>query len=255
MKDCLTENQMSEILSVHVSLNAPSSLSTWTLQVWMWCHQWCVQRGESSTPTRLCSSASCLRPSSALSRAPPPCSPVSRTGSSPPNRWVWLPVYWTCLLYLVLDIEMCLQVKGQKKEQKNPKVKPKADKQEVEISQRMTVAALAEAMNRDCGENRWGSELLLSLEPDRWGFVFQITSSRPCWTPRWIWTLWIPTRFWTRIGSKRWWLDRGWSLNGPIWARAGREPTGTPTAGNGDRNSPEVVIIKASSANQNTASI
>ncbi|XP_034445219.1 translation initiation factor IF-2, mitochondrial [Hippoglossus hippoglossus] len=42
------------------------------------------------------------------------------------------------------------QVKGQKKEQKNPKVKPKADKQEVEISQRMTVAALAEAMNRDC---------------------------------------------------------------------------------------------------------
>ncbi|CAB1412807.1 unnamed protein product [Pleuronectes platessa] len=42
------------------------------------------------------------------------------------------------------------QVKGQKKEPKIPKVKPKVDKQEVEISQRMTVAALAEAMSRDC---------------------------------------------------------------------------------------------------------
>ncbi|XP_053275616.1 translation initiation factor IF-2, mitochondrial [Pleuronectes platessa] len=42
------------------------------------------------------------------------------------------------------------QVKGQKKELKIPKVKPKVDKQEVEISQRMTVAALAEAMSRDC---------------------------------------------------------------------------------------------------------
>ncbi|XP_069386533.1 translation initiation factor IF-2, mitochondrial [Paralichthys olivaceus] len=42
------------------------------------------------------------------------------------------------------------QVKGQKKEQKNPKVKAKVDKQEVEISQRMMVSALAEAMNRDC---------------------------------------------------------------------------------------------------------
>ncbi|XP_044045724.1 translation initiation factor IF-2, mitochondrial isoform X1 [Siniperca chuatsi] len=38
------------------------------------------------------------------------------------------------------------QVKGQKKE---PKVKAKVDKQEVEIKQRMTVAALAEAMNKD----------------------------------------------------------------------------------------------------------
>ncbi|XP_005748657.1 translation initiation factor IF-2, mitochondrial [Pundamilia nyererei] len=40
-------------------------------------------------------------------------------------------------------------VKGQKKEQKTQKVKPKVDKQEVEIRQGMTVAALAEAMNRD----------------------------------------------------------------------------------------------------------
>lgn len=41
------------------------------------------------------------------------------------------------------------QVKGQKKDQKNPKVKAKVDKQEVEIRQRMTAAALAEAMNKD----------------------------------------------------------------------------------------------------------
>uniref|UniRef100_A0A7N6FAR4 Tr-type G domain-containing protein n=1 Tax=Anabas testudineus TaxID=64144 RepID=A0A7N6FAR4_ANATE len=39
-----------------------------------------------------------------------------------------------------------MQVKGQKKSQKE---KPKTDKQEVEIRQRMTAAALAEAMNRD----------------------------------------------------------------------------------------------------------
>ncbi|XP_058495932.1 translation initiation factor IF-2, mitochondrial isoform X2 [Solea solea] len=42
------------------------------------------------------------------------------------------------------------QVKGHKKEQRCPKVKPKVDKQEVEISQRMTVSSLAAAMNRDC---------------------------------------------------------------------------------------------------------
>ncbi|XP_070683855.1 translation initiation factor IF-2, mitochondrial isoform X2 [Pempheris klunzingeri] len=41
------------------------------------------------------------------------------------------------------------QVKGHKKEQKTQKVKAKLDKQEVEIRQRMTVAALAEAMNKD----------------------------------------------------------------------------------------------------------
>lgn len=40
------------------------------------------------------------------------------------------------------------QVKGQKKDQKS-KVKPKVDKQEVEIRQRMTVEALAHAMNKD----------------------------------------------------------------------------------------------------------
>ncbi len=42
-----------------------------------------------------------------------------------------------------------LQVKGQKRDQK---VKAKVDKQEVEIRQRMTVAALAEAMNKDFGK-------------------------------------------------------------------------------------------------------
>ncbi|XP_037620160.1 translation initiation factor IF-2, mitochondrial isoform X1 [Sebastes umbrosus] len=41
------------------------------------------------------------------------------------------------------------QVKGQRKDQKNQKVKAKVDKQEVEIRQSMTVAALAEAMNKD----------------------------------------------------------------------------------------------------------
>lgn len=44
-----------------------------------------------------------------------------------------------------------MQVKGQKKSQKE---KPKTDKQEVEIRQRMTAAALAEAMNRDFGEKQ-----------------------------------------------------------------------------------------------------
>uniref|UniRef100_A0A3Q0RMR9 Translation initiation factor IF-2, mitochondrial n=1 Tax=Amphilophus citrinellus TaxID=61819 RepID=A0A3Q0RMR9_AMPCI len=44
---------------------------------------------------------------------------------------------------------LCLQVKGQKKDHKNQKVKPKADKQEVEIQQGMTAAALAKAMNKD----------------------------------------------------------------------------------------------------------
>ncbi|XP_026179641.1 translation initiation factor IF-2, mitochondrial isoform X1 [Mastacembelus armatus] len=41
------------------------------------------------------------------------------------------------------------QVRGLKKDQKNQKVKPKVEKQEVEIRQRMTVAALADAMNKD----------------------------------------------------------------------------------------------------------
>ncbi|KAL6111245.1 mtif2 [Pungitius sinensis] len=41
------------------------------------------------------------------------------------------------------------QVKGQKKDPKNQKVKVKVDKQEVEIKQNMTVASLAEAMNKD----------------------------------------------------------------------------------------------------------
>ncbi|CAI5678764.1 translation initiation factor IF-2, mitochondrial [Oreochromis niloticus] len=40
-------------------------------------------------------------------------------------------------------------VKGQKKDQKTQKVKPKVYKQEVEIRQGMTAAALAEAMNKD----------------------------------------------------------------------------------------------------------
>lgn len=41
------------------------------------------------------------------------------------------------------------QVRGQKNQQRNPKVKLKVDKQEVEIRQGMTVEALAAAMNRD----------------------------------------------------------------------------------------------------------
>lgn len=42
---------------------------------------------------------------------------------------------------------MCRQVRGQKSQ----KVRVKVDKQEVEIRQRMTVASLAEAMNKDFG--------------------------------------------------------------------------------------------------------
>uniref|UniRef100_A0A673BP46 Translation initiation factor IF-2, mitochondrial n=1 Tax=Sphaeramia orbicularis TaxID=375764 RepID=A0A673BP46_9TELE len=42
-----------------------------------------------------------------------------------------------------------VQVKGQRKEPKIQKVKVKVDKQEVEIRQRMTAAALAQAMNKD----------------------------------------------------------------------------------------------------------
>ncbi|XP_041839930.1 translation initiation factor IF-2, mitochondrial isoform X1 [Melanotaenia boesemani] len=41
------------------------------------------------------------------------------------------------------------QVKGQRKDQKKPNVKPKVDKQEVEIRHGMTVAALAAAVNKD----------------------------------------------------------------------------------------------------------
>lgn len=44
------------------------------------------------------------------------------------------------------------QARGQNKEHKVKKAKAKADKEDVEIHQRMTVAALAKAMNRDTGE-------------------------------------------------------------------------------------------------------
>lgn len=49
---------------------------------------------------------------------------------------------------------MCPQVKGQKKVQKSQQGKAKVDKQEVEIRRRMTVAALAQAMNKDFGKRR-----------------------------------------------------------------------------------------------------
>ena len=45
---------------------------------------------------------------------------------------------------------ICFQVKGQKKG--HQKVKVNADKQEVEIRKRMTVAELARAMNKDAGK-------------------------------------------------------------------------------------------------------
>lgn len=53
--------------------------------------------------------------------------------------------------WLHVDVSMCRQVRGQKKDQKSQKVRAKVDKQEVEIRQRMTVASLAEAMNKDFG--------------------------------------------------------------------------------------------------------
>lgn len=60
-----------------------------------------------------------------------------------------------------------LQVKGQRKDQKNQNLKPKVEKQEVEIRQGMTAAALAAAMNRDFGKNlRVTSRLFLVLMTD-----------------------------------------------------------------------------------------
>uniref|UniRef100_A0A665SUN8 Mitochondrial translational initiation factor 2 n=1 Tax=Echeneis naucrates TaxID=173247 RepID=A0A665SUN8_ECHNA len=56
------------------------------------------------------------------------------------------------LLFHIFSVqrkENSTDVKGQTKGQKTQKVKPKVDKQEVEITQRMTVAALAEAMKKD----------------------------------------------------------------------------------------------------------
>lgn len=47
-----------------------------------------------------------------------------------------------------------LQNKGHKKEPRRSKVKANVNKQEVEISKRMTVSALAAAMNKDCGEKQ-----------------------------------------------------------------------------------------------------
>uniref|UniRef100_A0A3Q3N2K6 Translation initiation factor IF-2, mitochondrial n=1 Tax=Mastacembelus armatus TaxID=205130 RepID=A0A3Q3N2K6_9TELE len=52
------------------------------------------------------------------------------------------------VIIIIITI-LCVQVRGLKKDQKNQKVKPKVEKQEVEIRQRMTVAALADAMNKD----------------------------------------------------------------------------------------------------------
>lgn len=47
---------------------------------------------------------------------------------------------------------MFQQVRGRKEDHRVKKVSAKVDKQEVEIHQRMTVASLAKAMNRDTGE-------------------------------------------------------------------------------------------------------
>lgn len=58
---------------------------------------------------------------------------------------------WLSVSLMHVDSPMCRQVRGQKKDQKSQKVRAKVDKQEVEIRQRMTVASLAEAMNKDFG--------------------------------------------------------------------------------------------------------
>lgn len=83
-----------------------------------------------------------------------------------------------------------LQVKGQKKTQKE---KPKVDKQEVEIRQRMTVVALAQAMNKDFGKKldetlrlskiRFYCVFILRPSHSAEGFfvsVFQITLWKLC---------------------------------------------------------------------------
>lgn len=77
---------------------------------------------------------------------------------------------------------MCEQVKGQRKNQK--------DKQDVEIRQRMTVAALASAMNKEFGEKQ--DKHRDSVKSNVHGFlfsrlfVFQIMWWKLCWTPLWI---------------------------------------------------------------------
>ena len=52
------------------------------------------------------------------------------------------------------------QVRGQKAEKTGQKGRAKTDKQEVEIRQRMTVAALATAMNKDFGKVAGGGGVL-----------------------------------------------------------------------------------------------
>lgn len=47
---------------------------------------------------------------------------------------------------------MFQQVRSQNKDQRVKKVRTKVEKQEVEIHHGMTVASLAQAMNRDTGE-------------------------------------------------------------------------------------------------------
>lgn len=51
-----------------------------------------------------------------------------------------------------------MQVKGHKKDHKDKKVQVKVDKQEVKIRQTMTVASLAEAMNKDFGKKLQSSD-------------------------------------------------------------------------------------------------
>lgn len=86
---------------------------------------------------------------SARSSVPPLVYQGTRTLASKPVSLSISRCQSSCVLSKLMFVS---QVKGQSKTQKIQKAKAKQEKQEVEIKQGMTVAALAQAMNKDFGE-------------------------------------------------------------------------------------------------------